>query len=391
LSLEKLRNLSAIDMMPYFLPACIGLAVALLYAVYRLALPKPIPGDIPYNRDATKSILGDIPTLMKFGDPFEWLREQTIKHNSPIVQVFARPFSKPWVILADYREAYDISARRTREFDRSDHIRIQLGGALPDHHVWRKTDSRWKYNRSLIQDLMVPAFLQTVAAPRLHYAVSGLVSVWKEKSRLAKGHPFLAEKDIYLAALDGVWSFAFGFDENESASRAFYEDLAHLQAVELPRNIDEPVDIPESKVNDIHNAVLSITDRVGSNQGAPFPIFNDWWRRTFLPEQTKAYRVKEKFIKDSLDKASIRFNNPSDHDTQDVRCALDYMLKRETQQAQRAGKRPQFHSREIYDEVSLAMILFRFKMLIDSLAVRLSHCRSRYELNSIFMVCQVSF
>lgn len=92
------------------------------YAFYRWALPKPIPG-IPYNRDAANSILGDAPDALRFSENSEivtWMKETLIKLDAPMIQVFMKPFSKPWVVVADFREAQDVTSRRTREFDRAE-------------------------------------------------------------------------------------------------------------------------------------------------------------------------------------------------------------------------------------------------------------------------------
>ncbi len=81
-----------------------------LYVSYRRLLPKPIPG-IPYNKSATSSLFGDVPEMMKYisrtQEIFPWITEQTRKHQSPIVQVFGRPFSKPWVVISEHRESQD--------------------------------------------------------------------------------------------------------------------------------------------------------------------------------------------------------------------------------------------------------------------------------------------
>ena len=81
-----------------------------LYVSYRRLMPKPIPG-IPYNKSATRSLFGDVPEIMSYisrtQEIWPWITEQTRKHQSPIVQVFARPFSKPWVVIADHRESQD--------------------------------------------------------------------------------------------------------------------------------------------------------------------------------------------------------------------------------------------------------------------------------------------
>ena len=70
------------------------------YLAYQALLPKPIPG-IPYNKEAAKRLFGDVPELMKWrskGRPevFAWITEQTVKMDSPIIQLFMRPFGRPW-------------------------------------------------------------------------------------------------------------------------------------------------------------------------------------------------------------------------------------------------------------------------------------------------------
>lgn len=69
------------------------------FLLYRAALPKPIPG-IPYNKEATKNLFGDVPTFMKYhaetSELYSWLVKQCAKLDSPIIQVFMRPFGKPW-------------------------------------------------------------------------------------------------------------------------------------------------------------------------------------------------------------------------------------------------------------------------------------------------------
>lgn len=42
----------------------LGAVLVLVYALYRAALPKPIPG-IPYHEASAKSVLGDAPALIK--------------------------------------------------------------------------------------------------------------------------------------------------------------------------------------------------------------------------------------------------------------------------------------------------------------------------------------
>ncbi len=93
----------------------VSITTLVFYSLYRWLLPKPIPG-IAYNPNATKSLLGDAPGMIKevklTGEFRVWCAKQVKLMNSPICQVFIRPFSKPWVLLADFRESKDILMRR---------------------------------------------------------------------------------------------------------------------------------------------------------------------------------------------------------------------------------------------------------------------------------------
>lgn len=83
------------------IPWAVSLAFFLLlvagYLLYRAALPVPIEG-IPYNKYAVRRILGDVPEMVKHrkqtSELFSFMKEQLMKHDSPIVQVFLRPFGK---------------------------------------------------------------------------------------------------------------------------------------------------------------------------------------------------------------------------------------------------------------------------------------------------------
>jgi len=128
-----------------------------------LLLPKPIPG-IPFNRQSANRITGDNPDLKKAGRMRSWLRDQFTIHNSPIVQVFVAPFGKPWVLVSDFTEAYDIMTRRTKEFDRSSLTTDSFGGVMPSSHINMKSaDPQFRHNKQLVRDLMTPVFLNEVS------------------------------------------------------------------------------------------------------------------------------------------------------------------------------------------------------------------------------------
>lgn len=92
------------------LAALIPLALVLLY---RAILPKPISG-IPYNQVAARQLFGDVPEALKYHARTEqmlgFLVERCKQLQSPICQVFMRPFARPWVVVCDGRE-YDLLER----------------------------------------------------------------------------------------------------------------------------------------------------------------------------------------------------------------------------------------------------------------------------------------
>lgn len=72
--------------------------LAVLLLLYRAALPKPLKG-IPYNHHAAKRILGDIPDALAWhksrSELFTFISAQVVKLDSPIIQLFMRPFGRP--------------------------------------------------------------------------------------------------------------------------------------------------------------------------------------------------------------------------------------------------------------------------------------------------------
>ena len=84
-----------------------GLLVTIGVLLYRAALPKPIPG-IPCAQYSINRLFGDVPDALKYhaktSETVAFLASRCEELKSPIVQVFVRPFARPWVVLADSRE-----------------------------------------------------------------------------------------------------------------------------------------------------------------------------------------------------------------------------------------------------------------------------------------------
>lgn len=174
----------ALFILPVPTLATVGAVLSVCYLLYRAALPRPIPG-IPYHKASARSVLGDIPAMLKHtqttSQVFDWMVAQCVGLNSPIVQIFARPLGRPFVILADFREGQDILMRRIKEFDRSNFMGDSFLGLLPDHHISMPSNETFKKQRRLLSDTMSPAFLQDVVAPQIYATVLDLLELWRVK------------------------------------------------------------------------------------------------------------------------------------------------------------------------------------------------------------------
>ncbi|KAG5940130.1 hypothetical protein E4U60_000601 [Claviceps pazoutovae] len=113
------------------------------------------------------------------------------RHNSPITQVFLSPFSKPFVILSDYYESYDVLVHRTEEFDRASFHIDEFLPFMPDHRVaMMSSDPRLKANKERVKGLISPGILSSDVVPVIYEKARHLMDLWKTKMDAAQGRPF---------------------------------------------------------------------------------------------------------------------------------------------------------------------------------------------------------
>ncbi|KAI8271127.1 Cytochrome P450 monooxygenase [Colletotrichum sp. SAR11_239] len=313
-----------------------------LYSLYQYLLPKPIPG-IPYNVDATKNLLGDIPRLQKEANTnvYGWLINQTRIHKSPIIQAFIEPFHQPSVLVADFHEGQDILMRR-KEFERSDFSIALLSGEAPNFHINIKTGPEWKAHRRLLQDLMTPKFLRGVAAPNIYKSSARLLDLWKIKAQAAAGHAFQADMDIFYAALDAVFDFGFG---DAIEQRALIPQLEKVAAAGTPNNADDnnAIEFPSAPIDPSFQATLNSVENVGPVAASGFPKLA-WWLVGWRPSVQRNRAILDKFIKEQVMKAVDRYKNEGADDNDDyVKSAIDLMLLRSKHEAAVAdGRAPTY-------------------------------------------------
>ena len=312
----------------------------LLYLTYRAALPKPIPG-ITYHRSAANSLFGDIPSMLKHitstKEVINWFSDQCVELNSPIVQLFIRPFGRPMVFITDWRESQDILMRR-KEFDRSHFFGEVLLGLLPKAFISMQTNDTFRHQRRLLANTMSPAFLHQVAAPRIYNAALELVELWRLKIELAGDHPFSAPSDIHHVTLDAIWAATFGVSSGTTKSQV--DLLLSLTKLEvLPRDKNLPVEFPKGPTPPAFNAIATMTDSLDNAIGSPLPSWHHW-----LIRQTPSYRTAKKYKDDLFDEhfrnARKQYSDDPD-DQKDIRSAVENVLQREAIAAKKEGRAPQ--------------------------------------------------
>lgn len=341
-----------------------------LYLLYRTALPKPIPG-IPHRKEAARHVLGDIPAILaakaKDLTHVNWIQQQMVELNSPIIQIFMAPFTKPIVVLGDFREAQDILMRR-KEWDRSEMLGVLFGGLIPDHHSKHKTNAIWKARRRLLQDLMSPHFLHTVAAPAQYADASTLINLWNKKAEIAGNRPFDAHKDIYRATLDSVHAFAFGQDFEYNASKPQLELIECLSPSQVKvllsrdgtaSSNDEPVHFPDAKYHEVVDATLALTESVQKVQGTP-SMSLAWKVLQLTPEFRRAKKIKDACHLKELKRAVDQMNQQQDGTggfASGIRSAVDHMIHREKQMSQKDGRAPEYVTPVMMVEVRITALL----------------------------------
>lgn len=332
-----------------------GLLVAVLILaaclLYRAALPKPIPG-IPYHDASSKKLLGNVPALLAHikkteGNFVTYLTDLMESLDSPIIQVFMRPFSKPLIILADFHEAHDLMTRR-KEFDRSDFVGDLFYGVAPNHHIRLKTNDAWKFQRRLIQDLMTPSFLHTVAAPAVLIKVNLLMDLWRVKARAAQGRPWLANSDIFTMSLDAITAFTFGASFKHSAVQPDL-DAVKAQNYHVPSSMDEPIAFVKGPKDKLLQSILDLTNTIGEVQGSPAPLLM-WEYVMRKPKVKDATQRKNDGLKRALEEAVQRFEGGNIKDIK-LRSAIDQMILNEKMLAEKDGRAPEYYSGVMIDEV----------------------------------------
>ncbi|KAH6701364.1 cytochrome P450 [Leptodontidium sp. MPI-SDFR-AT-0119] len=327
--------------------------LTIVYFIVQRAYPRPLPS-IPYNRDAAKKLMGDLAELGERQENGEsmrpWFLEQAQRHKSAITQIFLGPFSKPAVLISDYREVNDILSHRDAvDFKRGKKVDV-FSGVLPHAHPAMETfDPRFKSSRDLVRDLMVPSFLNKVNAPHTYVVSRNLVELWRLKARIAKGRPFEASEDIVEFSFDSILSAAMGLGREGGDVQRQLTILSRMALVEHNEwdcaLLDKPIVIPTAG-RSVKLAAL-VVDEESLWKGFYMPWPRLYHRLNKLrPSVRNAGRTLRGYIESQITRAA-----PSLSEGSPPQSALEHVIQREIKAAAKAGRTPNLQDPRICDEI----------------------------------------
>jgi hypothetical protein len=175
-----------------------------------------------------------------------------------------------------------------------------------------------------------------------------LVDLWSLKTQLGEGRPFNARRDIFEVAMDIINAVAFGLEDDQSMIKHQLDSL--LSNTFRPTlNTDGTLAFPAPPVLPAIAAIEAVGHYLGQQLVSPFAGLVH--RFQMLTNRTLVRNIarKDKFLRDEIDKAIVRLRKGEGG----TRSAMDHILQREMNAADKAGREPVFHSPRIHDEVSL--------------------------------------
>ncbi|KAL3426498.1 cytochrome P450 [Phlyctema vagabunda] len=327
---------------------------AALFLLYRAALPKPIPG-IPYDEKSARRLLGDVPDAFKHysktSEMMSFLAQRCQELDSPMVQVFMRPFSKPWVVMADGREASDIMARRGREFDRGNIFRDFFEAVIPHQQSGLPTNDQWRYNRRLVACAMSTPFLNNVAAYRVHENTVDLINLWRQKIRLAPSHVFDVYKDVQYCTVDTIWAATFGESLGISKSQGDY--LCNFDHIPLPANSNKiAAEIPTGEFPEAWHSLTTIVQSFDIPMNSPLGRHHHWLAIKLYPPYRRAIASRNRHVGQRIQQAWDTFGSGNGANEGKGRCAVDLVVEQEAALAKKEDRVPDRTSKFLFDEMA---------------------------------------
>lgn len=177
-----------------------------------------------------------------------------------------------------------------------------------------------------------------------------LVELWQVKAQYATGRPFYAMSDIFDCVSDMVNGAAFAIEDSMSATRHQLRFTAELKTVDVKERKDGSVNIPRAP----DQPTLVAFHRLTAYQGEQARSINApiQHRLRMLTDSSlrNAFHVVRNLFTNEIKKALTRMEERGDTV---MTSALDQILSREKQHAEKHGKKPEYFHGRITDEASV--------------------------------------
>ncbi|KAL7904529.1 cytochrome P450 [Trichoderma velutinum] len=310
-------------------------AAILLLIICATVLPKPLPG-IPYNKTSAWRLYGDVSAMKEAQYRRQWIWKQPSQHDSSVSQIFIFPFRRPIVIVTDYRAVVEICSHQEC-----------IGLIAPNFHFAMQTkDPEFKSHKSLARGLMAGKALKEISAAQIYNKADSLIRLWDVKTYMSQGKPFRADRDIYLATLDIICTVAFGPGMLQSALQ---EEILHIKS-DHPRLSHDPMESvyfsPAAAIPELES-LLNATKMISVAQASIFPGLSQFLA-LLNPKNGLAYLNRKLFIRRQIES---RLKEMDCAGSSECKCALDQLLRREINDANKAERLPNFYSATIRDEI----------------------------------------
>ncbi|KAG6111914.1 hypothetical protein E4U31_003886 [Claviceps sp. LM219 group G6] len=336
--------------------------LAAVYAWHR-AYPRPYK-DIPYSTQSARRLLGDIPDIIQFvrdgNAPEDFIADRCRRLNSPIIQLFFEPFSRPLIFLDDAAAVSNIVCTRTKELDRAPITVRTFLHFFPRSSILKQTTPEWRAQRRLWKDSMGQDFLHHIAAPKTYKVALQLMELFQLKTSMGNGRPFSVDTDFNLFALDAVWAAFLGSDlhgvrDELDGLRNQHDDFCFQQ----PASVDSPAALPPTVKGELFRAIEYLNSTMNVSVTSPLSGWYRWFVRQ-RPKFRRYWALKTKIINEHIRKARERFAYSGSQQVDGSKmCAVDIVLCRE----QSAISRPNPSAfvipptdEEIHDELFMTLV-----------------------------------
>ena len=187
-----------------------------------------------------------------------------------------------------------------------------------------------------------------VSAPQVYAKSTNLIDLWKFKLAKTRGRPFDVLDDIFGTLSDTITGAAFALNEDMSTVK---QQLLYLKSLgpdlQMAPDEQDATTFPKLSPLPYVKALRRISDHQGDLTKAASPFLAHYSTMLTNSELRHDFKVLRDFETKEIQKSIARL----DDDDKNLTSALDHLVAQEKQLAIKEGRKPEFYSQRIYDEV----------------------------------------